>query len=156
MRPDDARMLFYLAVAKEKGGQPEAAIASYRRAAELDPLAFEPRNNLAELLRSRGDLDGALTMAQEAYAVSQGNPYVADTLGWMYVEKGLAVRGVSLLEAAHEGAPDHPIVQLHLALEYRGAERPEDARRLLLDLQSRALGNRVLAAQVDEALRSIE
>jgi tetratricopeptide (TPR) repeat protein len=156
IRPDDSRMLYYLAVGREKAGEPEAAITAYRRAAELDELAFEPRNNLAELLRTRGDLDGALEMAQEAYAVSNGNPYVADTLGWMYVERGLPVRGVSLLEAAHEGAPDHPIVQLHLALAYRGAERTDDARRLLLDLQPRTASNRALAAQVDEALRSIE
>ena len=88
--------------------------------------------------------------------MSGGNPSVAASLGWMYVEKGLAVLGVSLLETAHGGAPDHPLVQLHLALAYRGAERLEDARRLLLDLQSRAAGNRSLAAQVDEALRSIE
>jgi len=155
-RPRDSGVHFMLGVVHEKSGRFEEAVAAYRRAAELDVRAFEPRNNLADLLHRLGDVDGALVAAQEAYALAAGNPYVADTLGWMYVEKGLVDRGLSLLEEAHQGAPEHPVVQLHLALAYRDAARPDDARRLLEDLRPRTAGDAALRGQVDDALRSLE
>jgi Flp pilus assembly protein TadD len=154
MRPHDSGVHFMLGVVNERSGRGEAAVINYRRAAELDVSAFAPRNNLADLLHRRGDLDGALEAAQEAYALADDNPYVADTLGWMYVEKGLVDRGVSLLEEAHAGAPEHPVVQLHLALAYRSAARKSDARELLRDLRPRTEGE--LRGQVDDALASLE
>ena len=69
----------------EKAGRSDLAIASYRRAAELDEAAFAPRNNLAVLLAAGGDLDGALAAAQEAFAIADDNPYVMDTLGELYL-----------------------------------------------------------------------
>ena len=88
--------------------------------------------------------------------MADDNPYVADTLGWMYVEKGLVDRGVSLLEEAHRGIPEHPVVQLHLALAYLEASRRDDARRLLVELRPRAQADAALLGQVDDALRSLE
>ena len=46
----------------------------------------------------QGDLDGALQAAQEAYRLDETNPYVMDTLGALYLRKGLADRAVSLLD----------------------------------------------------------
>jgi Flp pilus assembly protein TadD len=92
LRPDDARVRFVQAVALERSGRRGDAAAAYRRAAELDPKAFEPRNNLAELLAADGDLDGALEAAQAAYALAERNPYVMDTLGGLYLRKGLVDR----------------------------------------------------------------
>ena len=69
-----------------------AAVAAYRRAAALDQRDMRPRNNLAELLAADGDLDGALAAAQEAYRLDEQNPHVMDTLGALYLRKGLAER----------------------------------------------------------------
>ena len=138
-----------------KSNRPERAIAAYRRAAELDALAFAPRNNLAELLRARGDLDGALKVAQEAYQIAEDNPYVLDTLGSLYLRKGLVERSIVLLEEAHAAAPELAEVQLHLALAYREAGGTANARQLLLNLQSRDDEPAELKAQVEEALHSL-
>jgi tetratricopeptide (TPR) repeat protein len=155
LRPDDPNVHFILGVVHAKAGRSEAATASYRRAAELDPQAFAPRNNLAELLAAEGDLEGALAAAQEAYALADDNPYVMDTLGWLYLRRGLVTRSISVLEDAHRAAPELPDAQLHLALAYRDAGRTDDARQLLSDLQQSRRGSDELRVRTDEALRSL-
>lgn len=153
-RPEDAQAHFMLGAVHEQSGQVDRAIESYRRAAQLDENAFEPRNNLALLLADR-DLDGALASAQEAYALRSKDPAVLDTLGWLYLRKGLVDRATSLLEEAHAGAPDLAEVQLHLALAHREAGRTDDARRLLAALEKRNDVPPALHARIDEAKRSL-
>ena len=155
LRPDDARIYFVLGSVQERSGRVEGAIAAYQKAAELDPQAFAPRNNLAYLLADR-DLDAALLAAQEAYALRSESPAVLDTLGWLYLRKGLVDRATSLLEEAHAGAPELAEVQLHLALAHREAGRRDEAREHLTALAARDDTPDELEAQVHEALRSLE
>ncbi|HEX5066761.1 MAG TPA: tetratricopeptide repeat protein [Myxococcota bacterium] len=151
--PDHATLWFVLGVAQAGAGHRADAEASYRRAAALDPRAVAPRNNLALLLSSRGDLDGALAAAQEAFAQAEESPEVLDTLGWLYLQKGLVARAVSLLEDAHRRAPALDAAALHLALAYRKAGREDAARPLLEALGKRGAASPELRAQLDAALR---
>ena len=156
LRPNDPTMHFTLGVVSSQQGRLDEAIAAYRRAAELDETAFAPRNNLADLLAQRGDLDGALAAAQQAYAIAGANPYVMDTLGWLYLRKGLVDRAIGLLEGAHDAAPGMVDAQLHLALAYGEVDRSEDARRLLSDLRAREETNDELRKRIDDALATLE
>ena len=106
--PDDAALHFAQGVALEGVGRRADAEQSYRRAAALDPQAVDPRNNLGLLLAARGDLDGALAAAQEAFALAGESPEVLDTLGWLYLQKGLVPRAISLLEDAHRRGNQEP------------------------------------------------
>jgi tetratricopeptide (TPR) repeat protein len=153
-RPDDAAVRFMLGTIQEGLGRSEQAIATYRRAAELDPTAFAPRNNLALLLADT-DLDAALAAGQEAYSLAPESVSALDTLGSLYLRKGLVERGTSLLEEAHARAPEEGEVQLHLALAYRAAGRSDDARRLLVDLEGREGSPEALTAAASTALRSL-
>jgi tetratricopeptide (TPR) repeat protein len=136
-RPDDAEVHFARGAALDAGGDPEAAIAAYRRAAALDSRAAAPRNNLAVLLHRRGDLDAALLASQEAYALADQNPQVLDTLGQLYLAKGLHDRAISILESAHRLDPDLAAAELHLAQAYAEAGRRPEARRHLEDIIQR-------------------
>lgn len=156
IRPRDAGMRFVLGVVAEGLGETDAAIAHYQRASELDERAYAPRNNLAVLLAAGGELADAMAVAQEAYALADSDPNVIDTLGWLYLKAGLTDRAVALLERAHGAAPQQSAPQLHLALAYREAGRPEDAHRLLVDLESRVEPGSPLASQTDAALRSLD
>lgn len=155
-RPNDAALHYTLGGIHAKAGRTDAAVASLRRAAQLDERAILARNNLAMLLESQGDLDGALTVAQEAYALAESNPYVLDTLGWLYLQKGLAERSITILEKAREAAPEYRDAQLHLALAYRDAGRPEDARPLLSELAEQTDHADDIRAQAETALRSLD
>ncbi len=54
MQPESAQAFYLLGVAQEKGGQPEEALASYRRAYSLDPSTLAPVRAAAEVLVAMG------------------------------------------------------------------------------------------------------
>ena len=67
----------------------------------------------------------------------------------------MSLCSISLLEDAHETAPERPALQLHLAMAYRDAGRTDEARQLLEALRSRAEAGPELRAQVDETLQTL-
>jgi tetratricopeptide (TPR) repeat protein len=154
-RPEDAEIAFIRGVALQQLGETHAAISAYRRAAALDERDARPHNNLAGLLADGGDLDGALAAAHEAYRLDESNPYVMDTLGALYLEKGLVERAISVLEDAHEGAPDLADAQLHLAFAYREAGRSAEARPLLEAVGGSEGASPELRARAKEALDAL-
>jgi tetratricopeptide (TPR) repeat protein len=147
--PEHEPTLFALGTAQAALGEYDEAEKNYRRAAAIDPRAVAPRNNLAVLLADRGDLDGAIAAAQEAYDLARENAAVIDTLGHLYLKKGLHERAISLLEEAHTREPDMPDAQLHLAQAYRAVGRSEEAERLLEALRSRRVLPPELRAELD-------
>ena len=153
-RPADAHAHFVLGVVEDRSGRVDAALTAYRRAAELDPNAHAPLNNLADLLDRQNRLDEALDAAQQAYRRANRDPYVLDTLGWLYLRSGKVDRSISLLEEAHAAAPALPEAKLHLALAYREAGRAGEARELLVAL--RASAPDPLRAEVDKALATLQ
>jgi thioredoxin-like negative regulator of GroEL len=78
-----------------------------------------------------------------------------DTLGALYLRKGLVDRAISLLKEAQAAAPDLPDATLHLALAYRDAGRTGEARVLLTSLQHSAADHEAIQLQVEEALDSL-
>lgn len=155
-RPSDAEAHFTLGVIRAADGDSDAAIQSYRRAVELDERQFAARNNLAVALADRGELAEALRVAQEAYQLASSDPYVIDTLGWLYLKEGLVERSVSLLEEAHRTAPDLLDAKFHLALAYREDSRPEEARRLLEEVRAATPAGHQFHARAGEVLRALE
>jgi cytochrome c-type biogenesis protein CcmH/NrfG len=79
-----------------------------------------------------------------------------DTLGWIFVERGLAERGVALLDRAHRARPGALETRYHLAMGLQEAGQTERARGLLVGLQSSLEPNHTLVAKVDEALRTLQ
>jgi tetratricopeptide (TPR) repeat protein len=154
LRPDDPEAHYQLALSQATLGETDGAIAAYRRVIELDARDFRPRNNLAELLTQQGDLEGALDEAQHAYRLAENNPYVLDTLGYLYLQKGLVERAASLLEASHAADPEITGHAFHLALAYQAAGRDDEARRLLEQLRKSSRQDPKLRVQVEEALHS--
>ena len=128
---------------------------AYRHASQLDPRGSLARNNLAELLASRGELEAALEVAQEAYRIAEDSPYVLDTLGGLYLRKGLPERAIYFLEAASAARPEWAETRLRLAQAYRDAGRTHEARRALSELRSRDGTPAEISANADAALRSL-
>ncbi len=155
-RPDDASIVFVRGAVLAELGRVDEAEAVYERAIELDERNFAARNNLALLRERRGDLTGALEAAQQAYALAESDPQVVDTLGWLYLQRGLTERSIALLERAHAANPDLASAQLHLALAYREAERDGDALRLLESLLERLPADAPEAREAHAALASLQ
>ncbi len=101
------------------------------------------KNDLAWILASRGEeLDRALQLAREAYQALDDDPAAADTLGLVFLRKGLHEAAASQFDlavelAADAGRPD-PLFHYHQGLALAALEQHERAagafeRALALD-----------------------
>jgi tetratricopeptide (TPR) repeat protein len=110
---------------------------SYQKALGIrreDPIAS---CNLAYvMLRTGGDLDIALSLAQTARRRLPDSADVADTLGWIYYQKGAYRSAIDTLQAAlalsHENrVPDSPRYHYHLGMAYAKSGKTANAREEL-------------------------
>jgi Flp pilus assembly protein TadD len=73
-------------------------------------------------------LDVALNRAQVAKAASPDDSDLNDTLGWVYVKRGLPALAVNPLEQAIEKTPSNPLYHYHLGVAHANAGNPDRAR----------------------------
>jgi len=79
----------------------------------------------------------ALGLAQSAREAAPEDPNVADTLGWIYLEKGFPDKALALFQETLEKMPDHPAVLYHAGRASLARKDPERAR----DYLTRALAS---------------
>ncbi|MDY6824848.1 MAG: tetratricopeptide repeat protein [Thermodesulfobacteriota bacterium] len=113
----------------------------YRKALAIDPEFANAANNLAYLLSEQPDrLDEALTYALKAKSIEGDDPYIRDTLGWVYYQMGLYEDALRELKACVKKIPDNATVNYHLGMVHYRLGEMEEARRYLetaLDLSER-------------------
>lgn len=105
-------------------GRHEDAKSEYRKALEKDSAAAVAANNLAWLYAEAGErMDEALQLAQMAKARSPESASVADTLGWVYLKKGLNAFAVEEFKSAVAIQPTNATYHYHLGMAYiKGAD----------------------------------
>lgn len=107
----------HLAFALDRAGQKEEAIQSYGRSLALHPDDPVIQNNLAFLLaETRKDLDGAMKLAERAQQKLPDNPGVTDTLGWVYLRKGMRDSAIQVFSNLARRYPSDPTFRYHLGL----------------------------------------
>ena len=93
--------------------------ASYKKALSIEPDQAVASNNLAYLMtETGGNLDVALSLAQTARRVMPNSPDTADTLAWVYYQKGNYDSARDLLEDTLKTAPDNASIHYHLGMIY--------------------------------------
>ncbi len=122
-----------LGLAYEADGQWARAIDAYRRGLERAPDHTVALNNLAYLLalHKPDQRAEALEMAKRAYAGTNGNPVMADTLAWIYHLLGNDASAEPLIESAVKGAPKNADVQLHAAFVFAAVGKMQPAAEAL-------------------------
>jgi putative PEP-CTERM system TPR-repeat lipoprotein len=85
------------------------AIAEYEQLAKATPSPVL-LNNLAWAYQKVGD-GKAESTAKRAYDAAPGNPSIADTYGWILLEKGRTAEALPLLEKAAKAMPENADVQ---------------------------------------------
>lgn len=102
-------------------GQVDEANAAYRKVLEIDPNNVAALNDLAwNLVEQGGNVDEALKFAEKAVGLAPKTATVNDTLGWIYVKKGVYLKAASHLELAVETLSNNPAVHYHLGKAYAG------------------------------------
>ena len=120
--------------AKQDWGKAKEA---YQKALEIKPDNPLASNNLAYvMLETGGNVDVALSLAQTARRGMPDSPNVADTLGWVFYQKGAYKSAIDLFEEAlklaeKNKAPDDPTLHYHLGLAYEKTDRPALAKQHL-------------------------
>ncbi|MFN2500635.1 MAG: tetratricopeptide repeat protein [Pyrinomonadaceae bacterium] len=90
-----------LGILQDSLGRTNEAENSYRKALELSPESPIAANNLAWIIAdNRGNLDEALRLATMAVAKDQSIASFHDTLGWVYLKKGLGSPAVEQFKKA--------------------------------------------------------
>ncbi len=138
--PSDLGAASMLALLHQGKGDAVSAKKAYQYVLDRDPKNGLAANNLAWMLAEQGgraDLDEALRLAQTAKDMYPEDPRVADTLGYVYLKKGMPDNALGQFQVAAEKLVDEPTILYHIALALADLKRGTEAEGYL----KRALGS---------------
>ena len=115
--PNDPKVLSVIAFLQSESGRESEAIANLQKQLALDPQNIVAMNNLAFMLADTStDLDRALTLAQTAQRKAPNSAGIADTVGWVYVKKGLNDSAIQIFTGLVRKYPDEASFRYHLGV----------------------------------------
>ncbi len=135
--PNDASFCILLGELYESKRDWNSAKEMYQKALVLKPENPLASNNLAYVMLQTGDnADMALSLAQTARRGMPDSPNAADTLGWVYYQKGAYRSAIDLFQEAirlkqKAGSADDPTYHYHLGLAYQKTDQTALARQHL-------------------------
>ncbi len=103
---------------------------TFEKADALAPNDAATLNNLAWIYQTAGD-PRAAELAQRAHALAPGSPDIADTFGWILVQRGEVDKGVPILRDAAAKLPNNAEVRYHLAAALVKSGDQDNGRRML-------------------------
>jgi Flp pilus assembly protein TadD len=116
LAPDDPEPIMLLAATLESAGRNAEAKVKCQRVLELRPDNPFVLNNIAFLLaETSGNLDEALSLSQRALQKAPRQPMLLDTLGWIYLKKGMKDSAIQTFSSLVQQNPDSPTFHYHLA-----------------------------------------
>ena len=119
LAPNDSEPIMFLAAMLQIAGRTSEATAKYQRVLELQPDNPFVLNNIAYLLaETGGNLDEALRLTQRALQKVPGHPTLTDTLGWIYLKKGMKDSAVQTFSNLVRQQPKDPTFRYHLGMAY--------------------------------------
>ena len=115
-----------------------------RRVMVLKPDYAHAYNALGYSLADRGiRLKEAKELIERALALSPGDPFITDSLGWVEFRMGNSGEAIRLLQSAYRARPDTEIAA-HLGEVLWAAGRRDEARQVWADAARRDADNTVL------------
>jgi tetratricopeptide (TPR) repeat protein len=121
-----------LAYVLDKAGRKPEAREAYEATLKLDPDNARVLNNLAFLqAETGGDLDDALSKVQRARQLQPDLDSALDTMGWIYLKKGIVDTSIRIFDGLVEKHNDHSTYHYHLAVALsQKNDRPHAIREL--------------------------
>jgi tetratricopeptide (TPR) repeat protein len=130
--PKDVRARLWLANVQETKGDHASALANYQQVVANDPKNTQALNNLAYLLVDyKKQPDAALQYAEKAQQLAPNNPDYADTVGWIFYQKGLYTLALKNFVAAAASPAATPVCSYHLAMAYAKTGQRDRGRVVL-------------------------
>ncbi len=149
--PRDTRLLYQLAIIREKLGQRQAAVSVMEKILSIDPEHADALNFLAYHQAELGErLDQALERAEKALAIEHSG-YIVDTIGWIYFKMGRYPESRRYLEEAIRLHPEDAVIREHLGDLYAAMGLYQQAA----DCYRRVLALDTAAKHVAEKLKNL-
>lgn len=115
--PENSLVLTSLGLAFDHANRPTEARQVYEAALKMDASNGVALNNLAFLIAEHsGDLDDALTKAIKAKQLLPNMPEISDTLGWIYLKKGMSEDSIHIFQDLVAQVPKQSTYRYHLGL----------------------------------------
>jgi tetratricopeptide (TPR) repeat protein len=131
-RPQELSALMILGMLHEQRNDYTRATARYEEALRVDARFAPAANNLAWILiETGGDKERALAYAETASRAFPRDPYIGDTLGWVYYNKQMYVKSVSLLQESVDQLPEHPLILYHYGMAQYANNNSVEAKKAL-------------------------
>ena len=159
--PKEASFYILMGELYESKQQWDQAKGAYQKALEIRPDNPLASNNLAYVMvETGGNVDVALSLAQAGRRGMPDSPNAADTLGWVYFQKGAYKSAIDLFQEAiklteKNKIADDPTVHYHLGLAYQKDNQPALARQHL-ERVLKINPNYTSAADVRKALSQLK
>jgi len=128
--PKSPAAYFLAGSLEDSRGQWEKAEGLYQHALQVEPNYAPAANNLAYgMLEHHENTDVALSWAQIAHQKMPDSASAADTLAWIYYQKGIYGTAASLLQEALQKSPDNATYHFHIGMVYQKQNNTEAARK---------------------------
>ncbi len=119
IEPNNVIVLSTLALVLDGANRWNDANQVYEATIKLDPNNAVALNNKAFLMAEHGgDLDSALTYAQQAKRMLPNMSEVSDTLGWIYLKKNLNDNAIDIFKELVSRDPHASTYRYHLGIAY--------------------------------------
>ncbi len=113
--PENVQLRFFLGSVFDRLGETEKSIQAFRLTLEIDPDHVQSLNYLAyTFAETNQNLDEAEVFAKKALRLAPNDPYILDTVGWIYFKKGNLKEAQKHIEAAYRQKPDEAVIVEHL------------------------------------------
>jgi len=128
--PNDNTTRFFLAMTYQDAEDYDRAIAEYEIILKDKPDNAAVLNNLAWLYSLKNNPQ-ALDYAEKAYRLTQTDPGILDTYGWLLVQQGQTMKGRRLLQQAMEQLPDSLEIRYHYAVALIHSDNKSEGQKIL-------------------------
>ena len=133
--PEDDRVRLILASSFQQDNHNDKAVKEYELILQRHPDNIIVLNNIALAYHNVND-SRAIDYAQKAYSLNPESPQIADTFGWLLVQKDEPKRGLTYLDRALKMEPDNRSIKFHIASAYVRLGKTRKAKQLLSDILS--------------------
>lgn len=131
-RPKNLRALLLIATVYDSQKKIQEAAEQYEKILAINPNTGAALNNLAYLYSEHLERkEEAFELAKKARGLFPDDPFTADTLGWILINRKDFVWGTSLLEQSASKIPENSEILYHLGVAYYLQNNKELAKRNL-------------------------
>lgn len=142
--PEDSGLIYEQAMLAEQLKQYDTMETLLREVMRLKADDAQAYNALGYSLAERGvRLDEALKLIQQAVSLAPDDPFILDSLGWVYYRQGRADDALKLLRQSYAARP-HAEVATHLGEVLWALGRHDEALRYWREAQRRERDNPAL------------